>query len=456
VRRGPVGRPSVLRRLAAAAALLTLALALAVTIVAFLQPVLLLPLVAAGVLGTVFAGWTALVCRGRRRLVGMLIAVVAFAGTLVLVGGHTVAGMVLVVLLMAGSNAAARFALSPEDVAPPGRRVGPSGDGVLLMNPRSGGGAVARFHLAEEARRRGVRPILLEPGDDLRVLAERAIADGAEVIGVAGGDGSQAIVADVARTCDVAFVCVPAGTRNHFALDLGLDRHNVAAALDAFGEAVERRVDLARVNGRVFVNNASLGIYAAIVQSEAYRGAKLGTAAGVLPDLLGPQAPPFDLRYDGPDGTRHDTADLLVVSNNPYALRTLSGIGSRARLDRGVLGVVAVRVERPRDISALLAHDAAGAVTRHPGVRAWTAESFRAESALPIPVGLDGEALVMRPPLDFHTLPAALRVRLPLTSRGARWVDLGPPGVRRTVGALLRVFAGRSAARPTGNYPANP
>ena len=62
-------------------------------------------------------------------------------------------------------------------------------------------------------------------------------------------------------------VCVPAGTRNHFALDLGLNREDVTGAVDAFAEALERRVDLATVNDRVFVNNCSLGLYAKIVQS---------------------------------------------------------------------------------------------------------------------------------------------------------------------------------------------
>ena len=123
--------------------------------------------------------------------------------------------------------------------------VGPARRGVLLMNPWSGGGKVERFALEDEARRRGVTPIVLRRGDDLRTLAEHAAEQGADVIGMAGGDGSQALVADVARRHDLPFVCVPAGTRNHFALDLGLDRDDVAAALDAYGTAVERRIDLA-------------------------------------------------------------------------------------------------------------------------------------------------------------------------------------------------------------------
>ncbi len=106
---------------------------------------------------------------------------------------------------------------------------------------------------------------------------------------MAGGDGSQALVATVADRRDIAHVCIPAGTRNHFALDLGLDRDDVVGALDAFTDGAERRIDLAQVNDRVFVNNASLGVYAKVVQSDAYRDAKLETWTGMLPDLLGPR-----------------------------------------------------------------------------------------------------------------------------------------------------------------------
>ena len=170
----------------------------------------------------------------------------------------------------------------------PGAPVGRAGHGVLIVNPKSGGGKATRFGLADEARRRGIETVVLEPGSDLLRLVAGAVDRGADVIGIAGGDGSQALVASVAMRHDVALVCIPAGTRNHFALDLGLDRDDVVGALDAFGDAVERRIDLAEVSGHVFVNNVSLGIYAKIVQSPEYRDAKRSTTANFLPQLLGP------------------------------------------------------------------------------------------------------------------------------------------------------------------------
>ena len=161
---------------------------------------------------------------------------------------------------------------------------------------------------------------------------------GADVIGMAGGDGSQALVASVASRHGIPMVVIPAGTRNHFALDLGMDRADVVGALDAYDDGVDRQIDLAEVNGRVFVNNASMGLYARIVQSDAYRDAKVRTAAETLPDLIGPAAVPLDLRFTLPSGEQATSANLVLVSNNPYQLSHLRGAATRPRLDAGALG----------------------------------------------------------------------------------------------------------------------
>ena len=143
---------------------------------------------------------------------------------------------------------------------------------VLFFNPRSGGGKAERFSLAKEARARGIEPIELKAGDDLEVLVRGAVARGADGLAMAGGDGSQAVVAAVAAEFGLPYACVPAGTRNHFALDLGVDRDDVVGALEAFVDGGERRVDLGEVNGRVFVNNVSLGLYAEAVQRAGLPG----------------------------------------------------------------------------------------------------------------------------------------------------------------------------------------
>lgn len=275
------------------------------------------------------------------------------------------------------------------------------GHPVLIVNPRSGGGKALRQDAVGWCRENGVRPVVMAPGDDVAGLAAAAVADGADVLGMAGGDGSMAAVAAVAAQHDIPMVVVPAGTRNHFALDLGLARRNLAPALRAFFEGSEYRVDLARVNGRTFVNNASLGLYGAIVRSKDYRDAKLRTVVDALPRLVGPGTAPFDLRFTAADGHTFPDALVLLVSNNPYEVQPPGSRGSR-RLDGGTLGIVILHAPGPG-----------------PVVREWTSPTFRVDSGGPVDIGLDGEAMALEPPLCFESVPGALRVRVPGRRRPA-------------------------------------
>jgi len=394
--------------------------------------------------------WLALTRRGPRRAAGAALAALAAIGLIAVLvaNGQAVVVLAALLLLLAVFGLTARYALGRTGEGAVGGGagalvpVGAAGSAVLIINLKSGGGKAERFDLAAEAQRRGVEPVILQPGDDLLELAEGAIARGAQVIGMAGGDGSQALVATVAARRDIAHVCIPAGTRNHFALDLGLDREDVVGALDAFTDGVERRIDLARVNDRVFVNNASLGVYAKVVQSEAYRDAKLETWTDMLPDLLGPEAEPIDLDFTAPDGSRCDDAPLVLVSNNPYRLASLTGAGTRERIDTGQLGVLAARVRSAAEVSKLVALELVGQVGRFPGLLSWSTQEFEVRSSGPVEVGLDGEALVLDPPLRFASLPGALRVRLP------KGVGLPPAAGAvalntENLGALVRVAAGR-------------
>jgi diacylglycerol kinase family enzyme len=443
-------RPPWRSRIAAVAALLAPVVMVVVAAVALVGDVPVAVLAVGLVLVCSAAIWFALTRRGPRRAVGAALAALSGIGLLVVLVANWQGVVVLValLLLLAVFGLAARYALMGAGETAVGGAagavvpVGAAGSAVLIINLKSGGGKAERFDLAAQARQRGIEPVVLRPGDDLLELAEGAIAHGAQVIGMAGGDGSQALVATVAARHDIAHVCIPAGTRNHFALDLGLDRDDVVGALDAFTDGVERRIDLARVNDRVFVNNASLGVYAKVVQSDAYRDAKLETWTSMLPDLLGPDAEPIDLEFTAPDERRCDDAPLVLVSNNPYRLASLAGAGTRERIDTGELGVVAARVRSAADVSKLVALELVGQAGRFPGLLSWSTREFEVRSAGPVAVGLDGEAIVLDPPLRFASLPGALRVRLP------SGVGL-PPAARATaltadnLGALLRVAAGR-------------
>jgi len=376
-----------------------------------------------GLLVIVLGAWDVLTRRGPARYVALGVAAVGLGVLLfgVLSADLSAWRIVTIVLLGILSAGAARIALGKVPRRTP---AAPSGPGtpalqpVLIMNLKSGGGKAERFQLVEECTARGIEPVVLGPGDDLLELAESAVARGADVIGMAGGDGSQALVASVAAHHGLPFVVVPAGTRNHFALDLGLDRDDVVGALDAFASGVEQRVDLATVNGRVFVNNATLGLYAKIVQSPDYRDAKRQTAADMLPDMLGPEAPRLDLRFVGPDGEEHSSADVMLISNNPYELRHAAGRGSRARLDRGELGVASVAVEDAAAATRLATLLLAGHPQRFPGWLEWSTPRFELSSAGEVEIGIDGEALRLSTPLVFESLPGALRVLLPRSAPG--------------------------------------
>jgi diacylglycerol kinase family enzyme/uncharacterized membrane protein YphA (DoxX/SURF4 family) len=444
-------RPSPARRLAAVAAIVTLVAAAVLLLVGIALHLAAVAAAFISLLAGVTGGWYAVSRRGVVRVIAVAVAVASVAGfgAGLFFAGTGIWRVILIAVLGGVSVLAARYALKrtrwqlraqAAHLAAAGRPAYP----VLLMNPKSGGGKAERFHLPDECRKRGIEPVVLKPGDDLLQLAEDAVARGADVTGMAGGDGSQALAASVAARHDIPHVCVPAGTRNHFALDLGLDRSDVAGALDAFTDGVERRIDLAAVNGRTFVNNASLGLYAEIVQSPDYRDAKVKTAASILPDLLGPDTAPLDLRYTGPDGQPHPTAQLMLVSNDPYQLDYPGGRGTRARIDAGVLGIVAVTIANADEARKFAALEAAGQVRRFPGWTEWSAPRFEAGSGAPVQIGLDGEALTMDPPLVFVSRPGALRVRLPRHS-----LKLSPAArtVRvlsgSTIAELARVAAGQ-------------
>jgi diacylglycerol kinase family enzyme len=440
------------RRASAIVALVAAVAVLAVAVAGLVQHPLVLLEVIAGLGVAIAAASYALTRTGARRLLAAVAAVLALVAPLVLVVAYgQLLQLLLLIALVAITGAATRYGLgrdlrSLKSGPTPGAVVGPAARPVLLMNPKSGGGKVGRFHLVEEAKRRGIEPIVLAPGDDLRRRAQQAVARGADVLGMAGGDGSQALVAGVATAHGVGFVCVPAGTRNHLAMDLGLDRDDVVGALDAFGAAVERRIDLGMVGDRVFVNNATMGLYAKIVQSPAYRDRKVDTALELLPGMLGPNAAPFDLRFTGPDGTEHESVQLIMVSNNRYELGHAEGFGSRRRLDAGTLGIVAARLQSPGDTARFARMQASGRPGRPRGWVEWADLTFELRSGQPVEVGIDGEAMLLDPPIRFRILPGALRVRIPPRAPGYSPAAAVPTPGWATLTALWQTAAGRPVA----------
>jgi diacylglycerol kinase family enzyme len=285
---------------------------------------------------------------------------------------------------------------------------------VLICNPWSGGGKVEKFGLVELANELGVETVMLDHGLDLEQLARDAVARGADCLGMAGGDGSQALVASIAVECGLPFVCVSAGTRNHFALDHGIDRDDPRNSMYAFRDAIERRIDYAVVNDRFFVNNVSLGVYATIVQEESYRDAKVETTKTLLPEMLGNIDRPFDLQFTNPDGREVDGAYLIQVSNNPYVLGPSLDVSQRRRMDTGQLGVIALTGSSGRDAAGVITLAAVGQAKKSRNWHEFTAERFevRSKSGTAF-AGVDGEALDLPTPMVFTIHPGGLRLLVP-------------------------------------------
>ena len=416
--------------LALAAACWNAVLAVTVAVDDFPRGVLVLLcalLVAAG-------AWEGVLRRGWGRVAGLAVAGAALLAFIVVLADE---GFLRALLLLGiGTliwHAGARLAFSPEVELP---AVEPPRRPVLFINPRSGDGKAARFGLAAEARGRGIEPVELRAGDDLAALVRTAVEEGADAVAMAGGDGSQAVVADVAARCDVPYACIPAGTRNHFALDLGVDRDDVVGALDAFVDGGERVVDLGEVNGRVFVNNVSLGVYAEAVQRTGYRKAKIKTLLDTVPDVLGPgRAGGPELTWTTPGGRNLQGAAVILVGNNQYRLGGAAGAGTRPAVDQATLGITVV--------------DPPGSASnrgRRPW-RQWSAPEFRVTAAQQIPVGIDGEAAVLPSPVVFRTRPAVLRVRIAARHPGASPSAIEPVGAFAALRALARIAAGRDPRR---------
>jgi diacylglycerol kinase family enzyme len=391
-------------------------------------------ILAALLVGAGIAGWYGLIRRGTPRVFGLgVAATLVLAAVLFVILDGGVAEFLLVGATAFATVAATKAAFAVHvplpGAADPARP-------VLFFNPKSGGGKAERFKLADEARARGIEPIELIPGSDLERLVRDAVAAGADALAMAGGDGSQAVVAAIAAERGLPYACIPSGTRNHFALDLGVDRDDVVGALDAFVDGGERTVDLAEVNGRVFVNNVSLGLYAEAVQAEGYRDAKLRTILDTLPDVLGPEGEGLDLRWTGPGGSEHSAGAGILVSNNRYRLGRAVGSGTRPKIDDGLLGIT---------VASGSIRGEGGGMPQRPW-REWSAPEFEVRAESPIAAGIDGEALVLESPLRFRILPGVLRVRIARKHPGASPSMAMPETLLGTAGALLAIAAGHRGA----------
>lgn len=415
--------PAVRRRALAWTALGAMTLAVIMLGVFLVRNAGLLLLGLVGLMVAAAGAWWTITEQPPRRWLGA----VALPIGLLLVAGSILAAtadsrlqsveMLATVILLSVAAISARFAMAPElhlldqlRHATPARPKYP----VLLCNPRSGGGKIEQFDLVGHAQELGVETVEMSPGEDLAQLAQDAVDRGADCLGIAGGDGSQSVVAGVAVTHGLPMVIISAGTRNHFAQDLGLDTNDPREGLRAFVDGVERHVDYGTANGRVFVNNVSLGLYAELVRDDRYRDAKVDVSLELLPELAGPSAEPFDLSFTLPDGREVSGAFLVLVSNNPYVLGLSPDASQRLSLDTGQLGVFAITADTGTDFALAVASFTVGLGRIDPRVHELTADEFEVASrSHPIRAAVDGEPVDLAAPLTIRIHPKSLRLMVP-------------------------------------------
>jgi diacylglycerol kinase family enzyme/membrane-associated phospholipid phosphatase len=270
---------------------------------------------------------------------------------------------------------------------------------VLIVNPKSGDGRSAAIDLIGAAQKQGLETVIVEPGDDLASLAGSLAGRGCDHLMMAGGDGSLAIVAEVAMARDVSFSCVPVGTRNHFAMDLGLDRSDPLQSLDAAFDGVERLIDVGIVAGQVFLNNVSFGVYARAIADPEYRSHRARSMADAAVGTARHLETQMTIAL--PDDRVVAEIEVLLISNNPYRFIGPPDFARRPALDAGTLGII-IADRRTR------LNRGPGAFTR------WETETLTVHSdPASIQVGVDGELRTFQAPIEVTVAPSSLRVLIP-------------------------------------------
>lgn len=289
----------------------------------------------------------------------------------------------------------------------------------LIINPKSGNGRAVKAGIESIARERGITCMVTRPGDDVGSLAMEAALQGADVLGISGGDGSIGAVAKVALELDLPVVVLPGGTRCHFARDIGLDPKRIGDALAGF-DGVERRVDVGSINGRIFLNNASFGLYADIVDNPDYRGHKVRVSRNLLQSIMGGTRPAYGLRFRHGSRTFR-SAVVVLVSVNKYETYSLLDLGRRQELDGGVLQVTAIT----KLDDAMVRRLASSLPIRWQRQRQtgsnwqqWETAIFKISntesgSGGKIVVGVDGEREEYTSPVFIQVRPEALKVYVP-------------------------------------------
>jgi diacylglycerol kinase family enzyme len=298
----------------------------------------------------------------------------------------------------------------------------------LIVNPKAGSGRAIRAHIPQRAEDMGVHVLLTQKDVNVETTARQAVAQGADVLGVSGGDGTLGAVAKVAIEHQLPIVVLPGGTRCHFARDIGLSPKRITDALQAF-HGIERQIDVANINGRTVLNNVAFGLYANIIDHPDYREHKREVSRRVLRDIVaGKQdAYPFDFHHNDQHFSK---AVQILVGVNRYTTLKIFELGHRERMDEGVLHITAITQLNDSMVRKLLGAMSIGRLRGNhtlPDVYQWVAQTFRVDSpSSMVVVGVDGEREEYATPITITVMPGALRVLVP--AEGVRGRSKNPFG----------------------------
>ena len=285
----------------------------------------------------------------------------------------------------------------------------------LILNPKSGNGRAIKAKTPHAAEKMGIKVLIMKKGENVEGLARKAVEDGADVLGISGGDGSIGTVAKVAIENDLPMVVLPGGTRCHFARDIGMLPKQINDALSSF-YGVERRIDVGKINDRVFMNNASFGVYADIVNNKEYRNNKITITRRVLRQILSGNKKPYDLSIDN-HGHKFNKAIMVLIGVNRYNTINLMELGQRPRLDEGVLQINVLSKVTNQLIANVLRNASINQIEQTSSLEEfsqWETKKIEISGkGKKVVVGVDGECEEYSSPVNVEIMPKALRLFVP-------------------------------------------
>ena len=292
-------------------------------------------------------------------------------------------------------------------------------DVAVILNPGSGSGSgdelATRLIQLFAAAGREATVLAAGPGRSVADQARRAVDEGCRVAVAAGGDGTVNAVASAVTGTGIPLGVVPIGTLNHFAKDLGIPL-DLEQAVRLIVQGVRRQVDVGEVNGAVFVNNSSLGVYPRIVALRhrwhpSSGGGKWLAALWAMLTVLR-RRPFMAVRIRTPDETLVRGTPFVFVGNNEYRMVGINA-GSRDSLTGGRLSLYVMHAGRRRSLLLLGWRVLLRGVDRVRELELFLVEEAGIETRRRVGVALDGEVRSMTPPLTYRIRPLALTVIAP-------------------------------------------